>query len=242
MDSLPRGIRSAIRWCYVDMEPGFQSIRDVSFQRDHDQTSRFPPRGPSGFPFPRFDGTIKTLRLPAVHPAALRCLRLAVPSLARSLRSLRRGVRHRGPGAFAQRSGYPFRIQVETIAASHVPFACAQDMPREPSCAYALLYDPGGTDAPGHYDAPTRPPYCPTTRAPACNVSFEAQSHGLSTRCLRFAAPVTRAPRKTRFRLPASSAGRDWLPAGFQRKVSECYSSMAIILPSQAFVAQGTFT
>ena len=115
MDSLPNnGIRSAIRWRYVDIDPERQCIRDVSFQRDHDQTSRFPPRGPSGFPFPRFDGTIKTLRLPVIHPAALRCLRLAVPSLARSLRSLRHGVRRRGPGAFAQRSGYPIRIQVET--------------------------------------------------------------------------------------------------------------------------------
>ena len=31
-------------------------------------------------------------------------------------------------------------------------------------------------------------------------VSFGAQSHGLGTRCLRFAAPVTGAPRQTRFR------------------------------------------
>src|SRR4030042_5167456 len=29
--------------------------------------------------FPRFHGTTNTLRLPAAHPAALRCLRLAVP-------------------------------------------------------------------------------------------------------------------------------------------------------------------
>ena len=29
--------------------------------------------------FPCFNGTIKALRLPAAHPAALRCLRLAVP-------------------------------------------------------------------------------------------------------------------------------------------------------------------
>jgi hypothetical protein len=29
--------------------------------------------------FPCFDGSIKALRLPAAHPAALRCLRLAVP-------------------------------------------------------------------------------------------------------------------------------------------------------------------
>lgn len=34
-------------------------------------------------------------------------------------------------------------------------------------------------------------------------VTFEAQSHGFSTRCLRFAAPVARTPRKTRFRLLA---------------------------------------
>ena len=40
---------------------------------------RFPPRGPHGRLFPRFHGTIKALRLPAAHPAALRFLRLAVP-------------------------------------------------------------------------------------------------------------------------------------------------------------------
>ncbi len=40
---------------------------------------RFPPRGPLGRLFPRFDGTIKALRLPAGLPAALRFLRLAVP-------------------------------------------------------------------------------------------------------------------------------------------------------------------
>ena len=33
---------------------------------------------------------------------------------------------------------------------------------------------------------------------------FEAQSHGLHRRCLRFAAAVTRTPRKTRFRAVAS--------------------------------------
>ena len=35
---------------------------------------RFPPRGPLGRLFPRFIGTIKALRLPAVLPAALRFL------------------------------------------------------------------------------------------------------------------------------------------------------------------------
>ena len=115
----------------------------------------------------------------------------------------------------------------------------ASHVPGEPSCAYALLFDPGGTDAPGHRDAPTRPPCEPRRRLPRAICLYGAQSHGLCTRCLRFAAPVTRTPRKTRFRLLASSTGRDSLPAGFLRKVSDRYSSMAITLLSQAFVAQG---
>jgi hypothetical protein len=37
-----------------------------------------------------------------------------------------------------------------------------------------------------------------------CVGSFVAQSHGLHTRCLRFAGQVTLPPRKTRFRLVAT--------------------------------------
>ena len=120
----------------------------------------------------------------------------------------------------------PFRIQGGDDRASHVP--------GEPPCAYALLYDPGGTDASGHSTRRRGPRLAPRQGLTTCNLYFEAQSHSLGTRCLRFAAPVTRTPRKTRFRLLASSTGRDWLPAGFHRKVSKCYSSMAVILLSQA--------
>ncbi len=46
--------------------------------------------------FPCFNSTIKALRLPVAHPAALRCLRLAVPRT-HSLFSLLDGrVRRRG--------------------------------------------------------------------------------------------------------------------------------------------------
>ena len=41
-------------------------------------------------------------------------------------------------------------------------------------------------------------------RAALTFVVFEAQSRGPCTRCLRFAAPVARTPRKTRFRLVAN--------------------------------------
>src|SRR4051794_38709600 len=61
--------------------------------------------------------------------------------------------------------------------------------------------------------------------------AFGAQSHGPLTRCLRFAAPVTRTPRKTRSRLLACSAGRGWLPARSRRKVSAVASPFPKLFP-----------
>ena len=49
-----------------------------------------------------------------------------------------------------------------------------------------------------------------------------------------FAGWVTPPPRKTRFRLLASSAGWDWLPTGLLRKVSDTGIRYMIILLSQA--------
>jgi len=50
---------------------------------------------------------------------------------------------------------------------------------------------------------------------------FGAPSRGLPAPRLRFAAWVTPAPRKTRFRLLASFAGGDWLLPGSLCKVSD---------------------
>jgi len=58
---------------------------------------RFPPRGPHGRLFPRFHGTIKALRLPAVPPAALRFLRAGGTTGSRSL-SLPPPLRAATPG------------------------------------------------------------------------------------------------------------------------------------------------
>ena len=73
-------------------------------------------------------------------------------------------------------------------------------------------------------DTPTRPSRCTdtapartTTRAPAI-ATFGAQSHGLSTRCLRFAGWITPPPRKTRFRLLARHFRTGFYPQGsFER-------------------------
>src|SRR5271163_4962920 len=56
------------------------------------------------------------------------------------------------------------------------------------------------------YGAPTRPP--PDTRRRLLQaMTFEAQSHGLGTGCLRFAGRVAPPPRQTRFPLPAKLYG-----------------------------------
>jgi hypothetical protein len=80
--------------------------------------------------FPCFNGTIKALRLPTAHPAALRCLRLAVPRL-HSLFSLPDGrVRRRGlelvtrylqPGFAEETTGPPKFLGNLNCPFAHVP-------------------------------------------------------------------------------------------------------------------------
>ena len=156
-------------------------------------TPRFPPPGPRGCEFPGFHGTIRALRLPAARPAALRCLRLAVPrehSLFRSRAAecCRRRAWSWSPG-ISGRELLPWR---------------RQDLPRSwgtPLCPCPALRP--------RQDRRVRPlrhagaaPALTTTKAPAF-ATFEAQSHGFGTGCLRFAGRVTPPPRKTRFRLLA---------------------------------------
>ena len=71
--------RESRKWVLV-IPKRFRGIRCISHQRVHHPASRFSPPGPGGLPFPGFDDTIRTLRLPAARLAALRCLRLAIPS------------------------------------------------------------------------------------------------------------------------------------------------------------------
>ena len=70
-----------------------------------------------------------------------------------------------------------------------------------PDCAFALLSDPGRTNASGPAMR-RRGPRCVHDEGSRIR-TFEAQSHGFGTGCLRFAGRVTPTPRKTRFRLLA---------------------------------------
>ena len=167
-------------------------------------------------PFHRYYGAMRLLDTPL---AALRFLRAAIPRLVRWFRS--RPLRTEGPSlelvSRCLRPGmWSWMCQV-----SHVP--------GESSCALALLFDPGRTCGPGP-TARRRGPHSGYSEGSLhCEFrgSIARLRHSLSTPHEDCAAQLHRshlAPCKTRFRLPASSTGRDWLPAGFQRKVSECVS------------------
>jgi hypothetical protein len=59
---------------------------------------------------------------------------------------------------------------------------------------------------------------------PAGTPRTEAQSHGLATPCVRFAAKVAPGPRNTRFRLVANLCRAGLTPAGFHQKFSVAFS------------------
>ena len=65
---------------------------------------------------------------------------------------------------------------------------------------------------------------------------FGAQSHGIGTRCLRFAVRLTPPHARLASGCGPRSTRRDWIPAGFQRKVSEML--LTSLPPSPSFLAQ----
>jgi len=95
--------------------------------------------------------------------------------------------------------------------------------------AFAMLSDPGRSCGQGHFSPQTRPPLKPRRRQPALPIS-RLYCTALALAVYASQCRVAPAPRKTRFRLPASSTGRDFHP-GFQRKFHAC--SLHPILLSQ---------
>jgi hypothetical protein len=102
-------------------------------------------------PCPRFGGTIKALRLPAVPPAALRCLRLAVPRGAPGA-SLPR-TQARVPWTWSSLVRQPLTPPwpVETVRISQVPGK--PPLPIRPCSS-----TPAGLAAPHRGGAAVRPP------------------------------------------------------------------------------------
>jgi hypothetical protein len=199
------------------------SVCPASFLSDVPQSGvPFPPPGPSGS-VPRLHQYCRTLRFPAVHPAALRCLRLAVPICARLFAPVNGRTLPPQATGFRLPGDPSFRVSCGGGRASQVP--------GEPQCVHALLSDPGGTSAPGHLGASVLPSAIFKTSAPTTRIfrgSITRPAHSLST--LRHQS----YPVATQDSLPAAGQA---LPGGIGYPLgsyAEFQSSLHLILPAQA--------
>jgi hypothetical protein len=157
----------------------------------------------------------KALRLPAALPASLRCLRFAVPSLRLGFApaDARRSIC--GPGLVYRTPQNRFLDGGDR----------SSQVPGGPHCVHALLSDPGGTSALGHYRASVLSSALCTTSTPATTIfrgSITRPAHSLST--LRRMDYSTATQDSLPVGWPALS-GWDSIPTGPQRKVSDHSSS-----------------
>jgi len=155
--------------------------------------------------FPCFIGTIKALRLPAAHPAALRCLRLAVPQRSLVVFAPRRTSEPPKPGV-----GHP-------VSPSGISLRKRQDLPsswRTPIVRLHMLQSDSGRTA------DTRPLRCScvalgtkTAKAPTKGLSkLNSMAFGLAAYASQCASP-----RPTQHSLPA--AGQALLDGLYTRRI-----------------------
>ena len=94
-------------------------------------------------------------------------------------------------------------------------------VPGEPFIS-AVFYDPGPATQAKPISAGRCCPSSFNSLWARSTVVFRGSIRRPLFRCLRFAAPVTRTPRKTRYRLAATLGRTGLSPAGLQREVSGC--------------------
>ena len=175
--------------------------------------------------FPCFNGTIKALRLPAARPAALRCLRLAVPQRSLVVFAPRRTSAPPRPGV-----GHP-------VAPAGMLPRKRQDLASSWGTPIVRLHmflpTPAGLLAPDHCGAAAWPLVCEQQRLPrkVFRRSIAWLSDSLST-LRRMGYPTT-----TQDSLPAGGQTLldGLLPAWFQRKVSESFLTFHSPFPSFAW-------
>jgi len=156
------------------------------------------------------------LRLPTARPLALGFLRTTVTSLTPFL-SLASGSWScsRCAWALVYRSRHMLRffLQEEASRISQVP--------RVPFRAFALLSDPGRISTPSLLRRFDSAPAVQTTKAPTSGHYFEAQSHGFSSRSIRFVPGIAADYAMFASGWWPAFAGWDSLPTGSLYCVSE---------------------
>ena len=156
--------------------------------------------------FPCFIGTIKALRLPAVHPAALRYVRLAVPQRSLVVFAPRRTSAPPKPGVDDPVS--PAGTIAEETAGPHkflgnpdCPFAMFSR--RRQDCWHQTINDAAAWPLVWEQQRLLRK-------------GFRRSIDGFWTGCLRLAVRVAHAPRQTRFRPLVRRYRTGFPPAGFR--------------------------
>jgi hypothetical protein len=158
----------------------------------------------------------------------LRFLRMMVTMPSRLSSFLRQVRRRLAAGKFGTGT-FPEPAVEEMETAGRPKFLGNPDVPAPCSST------PAGSTPPGHCGGSTRSPLRQRRGLPAKG-NFGAQSHGFSTHCLRFARWVAPLDARLVSGCWPSSPRRDWLPVGFQRKVSECL--LTLLSPFPSFLAQ----
>jgi len=170
----------------------------------------FPPPGPPGR-VPRPQRYYGAVRLPVpLTPASVAFAR-RYPAARLSFRSQRSRSPNRGPGV-----RHPVPLPGQSAGRQAGP----PRFPGNPVVPSPCSSTPAGPATPGHNKVCRHGPRYVHNEGSHNNESFEAQSHGFGTRCLRFVEGVATPDAKLASGCWPSSAGRDWLPAGLQRKVS----------------------
>ncbi len=195
---------------------------------------RFPPRGPHGRLFPRFDGTVKALRLPAVHPAAFRFLHLAVPRDHASFAPAVATCGNVGPGV-----GRP----VSPSGHSSVETTGSPKFLGNPNSRLHMVSDPGRPNVPDRCRTLTWPPRPERRRRRREN--FRGSIAWLSGSPPTYHALVSRRRARLASRCWSSSPGRAFTrrvpKKGFQN-VSYISSSFSKLLGTIPFSAPGVFS
>ena len=180
--------------------------------------------------FPCFDGTIKALRLPAAHPAALRCLRLAVPQRSLVLFAPRRTSAPPRPGV-----GHP-------VAPAGISLRKRQDLPS--SWGTPIVRLPCSVDA--GRTAGTRPLRCRsmapgmrTAKAPTKGLStLNSMAFGLAVYASQCGLP--RPDARLASGRWSDATGRAFHPQGSDERFQS--ASLHLILLSQALLGAITST
>ena len=169
----------------------------------------FPPRGLVGS-IPPLRRYYETLRLLAVHPPALRCLRPAVPSEHLRLRSVGRQVLRPRPRAWCAGARAPAVFTMETTRPPGVPGNPPARMPRAPTPARSPPPRPlrrgEMTFRPTHDVGPRT----------QCISGLNYAAYGLPVNASRPGSPQAHASLGSGWR--PTLAGWDWIPTGFRTR------------------------